>query len=270
MALIAMLLAGIHAAAWAQEPHTEDEEANSSAIGFRPGSVNSWFFLSFLRDEGDDASTYGLELENYVSMGSLEIKNISYFEVNQYPRAVPGQPHGNPEPGTEAADGINDLISGFWFSKKSGHHGKHHFAPGLATMFPTASDKTLGSEKWGMGPSFDYEFESDKLFMGAIALQIWSYAGNPDRKDVNMLMVKPFVYYSITEKWDLIYVPYGVSVYWNKPAGEKVYFPLGGGAQRSFKLSSLKLNLSGQFFKNVVRPTKGTVYDLRFLVGLEF
>ena len=106
--------------------------------------------------------------------------------------------------------------------------------------------------------------------MGAIAIQTWSFAGNPDRKDVNMLMVKPFVYYSITEKWDLIYVPYGISVYWNKPAGEKVYFPLGGGAQRSIKLGSLKLNLSGQFFKNVVRPTKGTVYDLRFLVGLEF
>jgi hypothetical protein len=65
-------------------------------------------------------------------------------------------------------------------------------------------------------------------------------------------------------------VPYGVSVYWNKPAAEKVYSPLGGGAQRSFKLGSLQMNLGGQLFKNVARPTRGMVYDLRFLVELAF
>ena len=265
-----MVLAEIPTIGRAQEDHTEEEEKGSKAIDFRPGSMRNWLFVSFLRDEGDDASTYGLEFENYVSLGSLEMKNIAYFEVNQYPRAVPGQPPGNPEPGVEAAGGINDLLTGFWFSKKSGHHGKHHVAPGFAMMFPTASDKTLGSGKWAMGPSVDYEFESSRIFAGAIALQVWSFAGDAERKAVNMLMIKPFFYYSITDNWDLTYVPYGISVYWNKPAGEKVYFPLGGGIQRSIKLGSLQMNLGGQLFKNVVRPKKGTVYDLRFLVELAF
>jgi hypothetical protein len=65
-------------------------------------------------------------------------------------------------------------------------------------------------------------------------------------------------------------MPYGVSVYWNKPSGEKVYLPLGGGAQRRFQLGSLQMNLALQLFKNVVRPTKGTVYDLRGLVEFVF
>ena len=264
MALIALLLSGVQTVTWAQEAETEERE--SGGDGFRLGSQRTWLFRSFLKDEGDDADTLGLELESYLTLGNLEIKNISYFEVASYPRAVPGQPVGNPRPGIEPADGINDLLTAFWFSKKGPHHGKHHFAPGVAAQLPTGTADSLGSGKWSIGPSFDYEYESDRLFAGAIALQIWSFAGDPERKDVNMLMIKPFVVFTLTKRWDLIYLPYGISVYWNKPAGEKVYFPLGGGAQRHFQLGSVQMNLAGQLFKNVVRPTKGTVYDLRFLV----
>ncbi len=73
--------------------------------------------------------------------------------------------------------------------------------------------------------------------------------------------------YNLAKRFDLIYMPYGVSVYWNKPAGEDVYLPLGGGAQYQFPLGSeTTLNMGLQLFKNVVRPTKGTEYDLRFLI----
>ena len=236
----------------------------------RVGAQRTWLFRSFLVDDGDDADTIGLELESYTSLGSLEMKNISYFEVNAYPRAIPGQPPGNPSPGTEAANGINDLLSAFLFSKKGPHHGKHHFAPGFAAQFPTASDDTLGSGKWSLGPSIDYEYESGRLFAGAIALQVWSFAGDSERKDVNMLMIKPFVVFALSDKWDLLYMPYGISVYWNKEPGEKVYLPLGGGAQRHFQLGGVQMNLAVQLFKNVVRPKKGTVYDLRGLIEFAF
>ena len=43
-----------------------------------------------------------------------------------------------------------------------------------------------------------------------------------------------------------------------------------GGAQYKTSLGSLGLNLGAQLFNNVVRPTKGTVWDLRFLVELVF
>jgi hypothetical protein len=63
--------------------------------------------------------------------------------------------------------------------------------------------------------------------------------GEKDRKSVSMLLIKPFVYYEFAKDWSLVYVPYGISVYWNKPPGEKLYFPLGGGVQRSFQLGSV-------------------------------
>jgi len=275
MAVTALVLTGAQAPAVAEEPATDETHAEEHApaeSGFRVNRWANWLFRSYLQDETDDNETWGIELESQLTLGGYQVKNISYFEVDQYDRAVPGQPPGNPEPVPGPADGIGDLLSGFWISKRSGggHHGKHHSAPGFALQLPTASSDTLGSGKWAIGPSFDYEYESGRWFAGAIALQVWSFAGDADRKDVSMLMIKPFVFFSLAKNWDLLYLPYGITVYWNKPPGEKVYLPLGGGVQRSFELGSTQLNLAGQLFKNVVRPKKGTVYDLRFLVERSF
>jgi hypothetical protein len=268
-ALVSLALSGAIMPAEAQEPHDEAAQEAEASV-FRVGSWRNWIFRSFLQDETDDANTLGLELESYFTFGSTQIKNIAYVEVADHPRAIPGQPQGNPLPEIGSATGISDLLTGFWISKQGGHHGKHHFATGIAFQLPTATSETLGSGKWSVGPSFDYEYESGDLFAGAIALQIWSFAGDEDRKDVSMLMIKPFVYYTLSERWDLMYVPYGISVYWNKPSGEQVYFPIGGGGQYKTHLGSLGMNLGAQLFYNVVRPTKGTVWDLRFVVEVVF
>jgi hypothetical protein len=270
--ILMLALVFFHAGVWAQEEtHSETaHEEEGDKPFYRLGSQRTWPFFSYLNDPGDDAKTLGIEFESYMDFGKYEVKNISYFEVDSYPRAIPGQPNGNPEETTDEivpVDGINDLLTAFWFTRKGAHHGKHHLALGFSAMLPTASNKALGSGKWSAGPSFDYEYESGRWFAGAIALQVWSFAGATDQKAVNMLMIKPFVVYNVVERFDLIYLPYGVSVYWNKPAGEKVYFPLGGGGQYQIPLGeNTTLNLGAQFFKNVIRPTNGTVYDLRFLV----
>lgn len=269
LALAVLLVAGSHAPVHAQEEAAAGAyEAESS--WFRVGSWRNWVFRSFMRDEGDDATTLGLELESYLTFGNTQIKNIAYLEVADHPRAIPGQPQGNPDPEPGTATGISDLLTGFWFSKKGEHHEGHHFAPGVAFQFPTATSPTLGSEKWSLGPSFDYEYEGGRWFAGAIALQLWSVAGASDRDDVSMLMIKPFVYFSLSDRWDLMYVPYGITVYWLKPSGEKVYVPLGGGGQYKTHLGSAGLNLGLQLFNNVVRPEKGTVWDLRLLVEIVF
>ena len=242
----------------------EEHEESADKKSFYLGSQRSWFFISFLPNE-DDAETLGLEFESYFEVADFSVKNISYFEVADYPRPIPGQPIGNEFPGVEIKTGINDLLTAFWATKKGKHHGKHHLAWGAAIQLPTATTETLGSGKWSAGPSFDYEYESGKLFAGVIGLQLWSFAGDSNRKDVNFFMAKPFLVYQINEKWDALYMPYGISVYWKKPHGENIYLPIGGGFQRHLNKN---VNFSIQFFKNVRRPTAGTKYDLRFM--LEF
>lgn len=243
---------------------TEETDESTTGKGLYLGSQRSWFFVSFL-PEHDQAETLGLEFESYLDTRKYSVKNIAYLEVADYPRPIPGQPPGNIFPGLDVKTGISDLLMGFWVSKKGKHHGKHHLAWGAALQLPTASSDTLGSGKWSAGPSFDYEYTSGRLFAGVIVLHLWSVAGDSDRKEVNYTMAKPFVVYAINDKWDALYMPYGISAYWNKPSGEDIYFPVGGGFQRHLGKS---VNISLQFFKNVLRPTKGTEYDLRFM--LEF
>ena len=271
LALALILLFWFPQNSWAQEDQDHFiQEADQPFARYHFQAWGNWLFFSFLQDEKDDASTWGIELTSTLDIGKLSIKNIAYFELNQYPRTIPGQPAGNPGVDTVAANGFNDLLTGFWFSRRGHHGGRHHFAPGFGMQFPTAASPTLGSEKWSIGPSFDYEYESERLFAGAIAMQLWSFAGAEDRKAVNMLLVKPFLLYNFAKNWDLMYIPYGVTVYWNKKPGQKVYLPLGGGIRRSIPLGSTQLNPSAQFFHNVLRPDKGTVNDLRFLVEIAF
>ena len=129
-ALITLFLSGIPAGTGAQEVHTDEHEPNST--GFRVTRWANWLFLSYLQDETDDNETWGIELESRLTLSQYEVKNISYFEINQYERGVPGQPPGNPSPGVKPANGIGDLLTAFWISKRGAHHGAHHFAPGLA------------------------------------------------------------------------------------------------------------------------------------------
>ena len=256
-----------------EEEHPASDDKERSFIHYDFLSWGNWGFYSFLQDETSDASSLGIELTSAVGIGNIDIKNITYFEINRYSRAIPGQPIGNPISSYEGANGMGDVLTGFWFSKKKEHHGGHHFAPGFAMQIPTADDPALGSEKWAIGPSFDYDYESEngKLIAGAIFIQLWSFAGNSDRKDVNLLLVKPFLYYNIAKNWNLMYIPYGISVYWNKPSGQKAYVPLGGGIQREFNIGEkIDINFSAQFFNNVIRPDNGTVNDLRFLLEFVF
>jgi len=247
----------------------EGQVAEPSPNRFRFTTIRTWVYRDFLPDSRD-SDVLGLEFNSAWGLGDFDVANISYLEFADYARAVPGKPAGNPEPGSEAATGITDLLSAFLFSRKSEHHGPHHFAYGLASQFPTASDDTLGSGKWALGPAIEYEYHRDRFYGAFVALQLWSVAGDADRKDVSMLMIKPMVTYDLGKKWKAVYMPYGISVYWNKPASDAVYLPLGGGIQRDFRIGSLDMAASVQFFKYVVRPSEGSEYDLRFMLEFDF
>ena len=255
--------------AQANEEHEADGAADGSSDAFQVVTYRNWLFRSFLPDAEDDADTLGFEVVSAWGMGNYNVTNIAYIEVADFPVGVPGQPPGNPEPGVEADTGIGDLLTAFLFSKK-GHHGPHHWGFGFAAQLPTGSGDTLSSGKYSLGPAIDYEYSNDKLFVAIVALQLWSVAGDSDRKDVSMLMIKPMVTYDFHEKWKAVYMPYGISVYWNKPSGQQVYFPVGGGVQRQFDIGSHPSAFSVQAFGNVLRPDDGAKYDFRLMFEVNF
>ena len=232
-------------------------------------AIRAWAYRDYL-PKSDDADILGLEFNSAFGVGDFDVTNISYLEFADYPRAVPGKPYGNPVPELGAATGITDLLTAFLVSKKKVHHSPHHFSYGFAAQFPTASDDTLGSGKWSLGPAIEYEYHNGPFYAAFVALQLWSVAGESGRKPVNMMMIKPMITYDLAEKWKAVYMPYGISVYWNKKSGQKAYLPLGGGLQYNFAIGSQEMAASAQFFKYVVRPDKGSEYDLRFMLEFDF
>ena len=72
----------------AQDEHSEKVE-EQSFLEYRLASWGNWIFRSFLKDESDDATTWGHELVSVLGIGSFEIKNIAYFELNDFPRNIP-------------------------------------------------------------------------------------------------------------------------------------------------------------------------------------
>ena len=68
---------------------------------------------------------------------------------------------------------VGEIIHSITFSRLSG-------AWGAAFQFPTADSESLGTGKYALGPSVDYEYESGKWFAGFIALNLWSVAGDSE------------------------------------------------------------------------------------------
>jgi hypothetical protein len=269
-AIAAVTLTCAFGAAHAQEHGEPGDEHAASSGAFHLATYRTWLFHSFMPDSKDDAETLGLEFVSAWDWGNYSATNISYIEVADYHTGIPGLPQGNPEPATVGDTGINDLLTAFLFSKKGGHHGPHHFGWGFSAQLPTGASDTLSSGKWSLGPAVEYEYIGDRLFVAVVALQLWSVAGDSDRKDVNMLMIKPMITYDLNEKWKAVYMPYGISAYWNKPSGQKWYVPLGGGIQRQFNIGSKASAFSVQLFNNVVRPDKGAEHDFRLMFEVNF
>jgi hypothetical protein len=74
---------------------------------------------------------------------------------------------------------------------------------GPAFQFPTASDEELGTGKWSAGPGF-VVFLSDRplhLTTGFLILNLWSFAGEADRANVNAMTLQPFINYNLPQGW---------------------------------------------------------------------
>jgi hypothetical protein len=88
------------------------------------------------------------------------------------------------------------------------------FGVGPAFLVPTATEKFLGTEKFGVGPSVLVMHQGKGLSVGFIANQIWSVAGNQDRADFNQFYTQIFLTHSyksgaslgitseITQNWE--------------------------------------------------------------------
>lgn len=97
-------------------------------------------------------------------------------------------------PGEGSQFGLGDTVQSLFFSPKGG--SGLTWGVGPVFLLPTATENTLGSEKWGVGPTGVALIQKGPWTYGALANHIWSVAGDGDRDDVSQTFLQPFLNYT--------------------------------------------------------------------------
>ena len=91
--------------------------------------------------------------------------------------------------------GLGDIVASQFFSPKEVGSRGWTWGIGPVWLLPSASDDTLGAEKWGLGPTGVALKQNGPWTYGALLNHIWSFAGDEGRSNVNSTFLQPFVSY---------------------------------------------------------------------------
>jgi len=170
-------------------------------------------------------------------------------------------------PGDSSDFGLGNFNPSFFFATTAGSNVTWGVGPAL--LLPTNTDKRLGPDKWGAGPSGVIVWTPGNWVAGALVNNIWSFAGDSSDPDVNQFLLQYFVNYNMARGWYLVSAPV-ITADWTRDSGDRWTLPLGGGVGRVFKIGAQPVNMSLQAYDNVITPKGGADWQLRFQVQLLF
>ncbi|MGA7745879.1 MAG: hypothetical protein WCC70_11310 [Candidatus Aquilonibacter sp.] len=156
--------------------------------------------------------------------------------------------------------GLGDTQEQLFFAPKT-KPGELIWGLGPIFQFPTASPNTLGSGKWSSGLDAVALIMPGKLVMGALVTQLWSFAGQANRPNVNAFLVQPFVNFNLADGWALSVAP-TLTANWTAPTNQWAV-PLGGGVAKTFKAGDQLMQLSASYYTYVTRPINSPQTNLK-------
>jgi hypothetical protein len=106
--------------------------------------------------------------------------------------------------------------------------------------------------------------------IGGLVNNLWSFAGDSDREDVNLMTVQPFVNYNFENGWYVSTSPV-ITANWEADGDDNTWtVPLGSGFGRLIRIHKLPLNLQAQAFYNVVKPDDAPTADWTLRLQVHF
>ncbi len=141
---------------------------------------------------------------------------------------------------------------------------------GPVFMLPTATDDRLGTEKWSAGPAAVALTMKKPWVFGGLIQNVWDFAGDSDRADVNQMLFQYFINYNLPDGWYITSSPI-ITANWEADSDNTWTVPFGGGFGRLFRIGKLPVNTQVQAFYNVANPDDlGPDWTLRFQVQCLF
>ncbi len=162
-----------------------------------------------------------------------------------------------PFPGIGPEFGLSNMQPQFFFTPAN--PGSFTFAVGPSLWLPTATDKTLGIDKWGGGPVVVALTTQGPLLTGFLAQNVWAGTTGTSvtLQRVNTLTIEPFVFYNLPEGWFLTYRPI-ITADWTVDEHNRWTVPLGGGFGRVMPFGPLVFDWQVQaFYNGITAPAPG-------------
>jgi hypothetical protein len=100
-----------------------------------------------------------------------------------------------PAPDGTRINGLADIVATAFFSPAQS--GRLIWGVGPVFQLPAATNASLGSEKFGIGPSVVALTQPGQWTIGVLYNQIWSVSGANDRDDINSMFLQPFANYNL-------------------------------------------------------------------------
>ncbi len=171
------------------------------------------------------------------------------------------------QPVNQGAYGFGDMNPSFFISPAK--PGKIIWGVGTALVLPTATNPILGQGKWSIGPSVVVLAQPGKWTLGGLVNNVFSFAGQSSRPDVNQMLFQYFINYNLSHGWYITWQP-TLTANWQVDGSGRWVVPFGGGVGRIMKLGFQPVNLTAQFYGSAVHPPDTSPWGLRLQIAFLF
>jgi hypothetical protein len=137
----------------------------------------------------DDGDRYVLNIQPVIPISLNDDWNIISRTI------VPLVSQDDIFPGAGRQTGLGDVVQSVFFSPKKPTESGWVWGAGPVFLLPTATDKLLGADKWGIGPSVVALKQDGPWTYGALVNHIWSVAGSGNQ-DISSTLLQPFLSYT--------------------------------------------------------------------------
>jgi len=169
--------------------------------------------------------------------------------------------------GLEAASGFSDLLFEGFFSPAAPKGWIWGIGPALSLPIP--AEATLGSGKWSFGPTAVALKQAGRWTYGALAFQLWSFAGDADRASVNQTFVQPFLSLG-TASGVTFTLQSETTANWEAEDGEEWTIPINFLLTKVVKLGHRPMQIGGGAGYYVESPEGGPEWKIRTVITLLF
>ena len=253
-------------AVYAQEKGGDDLAAKTQNPVGAMYSLPFKFTFDYGADNGE-ATFLNIQPVIPVTVGDWNLINRVILPIIDTPGQVTGTPEiPNPVQG-DGATGLGDINYSVFLSPAE--PGKVIWGVGPSIMMKTASDDQLGSGKWSWGPTAVVLMQPKPWSLGVLGRQLWSFAGDDDRKVVSQLLIEPFVNYNLDGGWYLI-TDMIITANWMAESNNRWTIPIGGGVGKMFSIGEQKMNTKLELYYNIEKPTGAPEWSLNWTLQFLF